>query len=233
MKRMHWIQDEQPIEYHVIRWRNSAFHHHDELPGREMLGGVSFDGGGGGKSENRQQTGVQTAQPSFPHIVDENLFGLGISEDGACRDGKMGDGPHGPAGKKKTDLKGKGRDTLEIGNIQEAMAVCQSASAAVGLDTVKAENAAPVPEEKQSRSVFLRYIRKPGNGIRTFLRGMGQKDGRGIGDFPRLSASNLPKELVETLEIEYDRIINILAHDELLAYANTAVCKLIRHEEEG
>ncbi len=45
---MHWIQQEKPVEYHVVRWENSAFHNHDKRPERKMLGGVSFDGGAGG-----------------------------------------------------------------------------------------------------------------------------------------------------------------------------------------
>lgn len=177
---MHWIQDEQQITYHVIRWRNSAFHNHDNLPKRKLLGGVSFDGGSGGRSEATQQTGVQTAQPSFPHIVDENLFGPGIVGDGSGGNGKIGSSLHGaerkPAG---PGAQGRGRDTVEVGSIQEAMAVCQSASAGEIPDAAKAEYAAaPVPEEKRSRPAFLQYIRKMGNGIQTFFRGMEQKAGR-------------------------------------------------------
>lgn len=177
---MHWVQNEQPVEYHVIQWRNSAFHDHDKLPKRKMLGGVSFDGGGdGGKSENIRQTGVQTAQPSFPHDVDENLFGCGLFEEGAYRDGKMGNSLSSLAGKKETASQGMGRDTLEVGSIQEAMAVCQKMSVEESPDTVKLENAAtPAPEEKRSRPAFLLYVRKLGNGIQTFLRGMKQGAGR-------------------------------------------------------
>lgn len=177
---MHWIQDEQQITYHVIRWRNSAFHNHDNLPKRKLLGGVSFDGGGGGKGEATQRTGVQTAQPSFPRIADENLFGPGIAGDGLSGNGKTGSSLHGAAGKSaEPGAQGRGRDTVEVGSIQEAMAVCQSASAGEIPDAAKAEYAAaPVPEEKRSRPAFLQYIRKMGNGIQTFFRGMEQKAGR-------------------------------------------------------
>lgn len=177
---MHWIQDEQRIEYHVIKWRNSAFHNHDKMPKRKLLGGVSFDGGGGGKGEAARQADVQTAQPSFPRIVNENLFGFGIAEKGSDGDGKIGRSQHGSAEKHaETGAQGKGRDTVEVGFGQEAMAVCQSASASESTDMVAAENAAaPVPEEKRSRTGFFQYIRKMGNGIQTFLRGMEQKAGR-------------------------------------------------------
>lgn len=177
---MHWIQDEQQITYHVIRWRNSAFHNHDNLPKRKLLGGVSFDSGGGGKGEATQQTGVQTAQPSFPRIVDENLFGPGIAGDGLSGNGKTGSSLHGAEGKPgEPGAQGRGRDTVEVCSLQEAMAVCRSASAGEIPDAVKAENvAAFVPEEKRSRPAFFQYIRKMGNGIQTFLRGMEQKAGR-------------------------------------------------------
>lgn len=177
---MHWVQNEQQTVYHVVKWRNSAFHDHDKLPKRKLLGGVSFDGGGGGRSEAKQQTGVQTAQPSFPRIVDENLFGPGISGDGLSGNGKTGSSLHGAAGKPgEAGAQSKGRDTVEVCSIQEAMAVCQSASAGEIPDAVKAENAAaPVPEEKRSHPAFFQYIRKMRNGIQTLLRGMEQKAGR-------------------------------------------------------
>ncbi|MCM1175663.1 MAG: hypothetical protein NC341_11515 [Blautia sp.] len=180
---MHWIQDEQPVEYHVIRWRNSAFHNHDKLPKRKMLGGVSFDGGaGGGKSGNIQQAGVQNAQPSVPRDGGGNLFGSGFPEDRTERDGKTGGGPRSAAGTKaggRGVLAAHNRDTLETGSIQEAMAVCQSAAADDAPDAAKAENAvAPVPEEKKKRPVFFHAFLRFGNGIRAFLRGTEQRAGR-------------------------------------------------------
>lgn len=177
---MHWIQNEQQVEYHVIRWRNSAFHNHDKRPERKLLGGVSFDGGGGGKGEAAQQTGVQTAQPSFPRITDENLFGFGAAENGPDGDGKMGGSRNGSAGKMAiTGAQGRERDTVEVSGISEVMAACQKVSAGEIPDMVTAETAAmPIPEEKKIRPAFLRYIRKTGNGIRSFLRGMEQKAGR-------------------------------------------------------
>ena len=72
---MRLMQDEQPIEYHVIQWRNSAFHNHAVLGKRKMLGGVSFDGGaisGGGKGKNSiAHAGVNESQPPFSRMSEE------------------------------------------------------------------------------------------------------------------------------------------------------------------
>lgn len=206
---MHWIQNEQQVEYHVIQWRNSAFHNHDKLPKRKLLGGVSFDGGGGGKGETTQQTGVQNAQPSFPRINDENLFGFGIAENGSDWDGKMGGRLNGTEGKKaEMVMQGKSRDTLEVVGIQEAAAVCQSASVEEGSDTAKLENAAaPMPEKKPNRLSFLQSVQKFRNGIQTFLRGMEQKAGKeNAGKQPKKEkpgTRNVTKE--ELAQIQQDR----------------------------
>lgn len=84
------MQDEQPIVYHVIKWRNSEFHNHDTARKRKLLGGVSLDGGaaaGGGKNgSNMTQAGVQEAQPSFPNAYNESVslseIGLSLGKAG-------------------------------------------------------------------------------------------------------------------------------------------------------
>ena len=91
---MRLMQDEKPIEYHVINWRNSAFHNHDVPVKRKMFGGVSFDGGaisGNDKREsNITQTGVHEVQPSFSHMHEENaLINAGVSGSGNYK-GKAG-----------------------------------------------------------------------------------------------------------------------------------------------
>ncbi len=188
---MHWIQGEKPVEYHVVRWDNSTFHNHDKRPGRKMLGGVSFDGGGGGGNRaNTQQTGVQMAQPSFSHTVEEEwfgnsmaetgLYGGGSAKDGLRRNGRTEEGP-GTLKKQITAVSGKRnmRDTMEIRTapeIADNKITPESAEMKNALEAAAGGQAA-VPEEKRSRAV-LRLIRKAGNGIQAFLRGMEQKAGQ-------------------------------------------------------
>lgn len=83
---MRHIQTEEPVQYHVIQWRNSAFHNHGIVKNRKLLGGVYLDGGGAGtgsgKGKSISQTGVQTAQPSFPDGYIVNDLGVGIGTGG-------------------------------------------------------------------------------------------------------------------------------------------------------
>lgn len=191
---MHWVQGEKPVEYHVVRWDNSAFHNHDKLTKRKMLGGVSFDGGaGGGKSANMKQTGVQMAQPSFSHTADEGAFGSGLAEMGLYGGGKDGL-PGDRNGKAEGILRVSGnqaeadspdvrgsRDTLEIRTVPEAADV-KSAPEAIemktALETAAAGQAVSVPEEKRRRPALLQSFRKMGKGIQAFLKGMEQKAGQ-------------------------------------------------------
>lgn len=161
---MYWIQGEKPVEYHVVRWDNSAFHNHDKPTRRKMLGGVSFDGGaGGGKSANMQQTGVQMAQPSFSHSIDEGTFGGGLAEMGLYGGGK--DGLPG-------DRNGKAEDILRVSGKR---AEAGSPDVRGGRDTLEIRTA---PEEKRSRPALLQSFRKMGKGIQAFLKGMEQRAGQ-------------------------------------------------------
>lgn len=82
---MRHIHSEEPVQYHVIKWSNSAFHNHEIEKKRKLLGGVYLDGGGAGAGSDKEksisQTGVQNAQPSFPDGYINDL-GLGIGTGG-------------------------------------------------------------------------------------------------------------------------------------------------------
>lgn len=169
---MHWIQGEKPVEYHVVRWDNSAFHNHDRRPERKMLGGVSFDGGGG-KGADIKQTGVQTAQPSFSHTIEEGWFGNGMAEMSANQ------------GKTNLCKPRDSRDTLEIRTAPELTNVKVQAEEAEMKAALEAASAGqpipiqpiPIQEEKRNRAI-LRTLRKAGKGIQTFLREMEQRAGQ-------------------------------------------------------
>lgn len=83
---MHHIHSEEPAQYHVIKWSNSAFHNHGIEKKRKLLGGVYLDGGGAGAGSNKgksiSQTDVQIAHPSFPDGYIVNDLGVGIGTDG-------------------------------------------------------------------------------------------------------------------------------------------------------
>lgn len=186
---MHWIQEEKPIQYHVIQWRNSEFHNHDTGIKRKLFGGVSFDGGGaagGSKGTAAPQTGVQPAQPSFSSASDIGLFGNGL-----------GIGPNGLEGM-EAGAKGqgaeKGRDTLSIHNTENAKstegmeitAAQQMAAANAGFDAnfiannnvSKITDVMETVEPKIRRGIsFLHSFKKLQNTIQTFLKNAEQKAG--------------------------------------------------------
>ena len=94
---MRLLQDEHPIEYHVIEWRNSAFRNHAVLGKRKMLGGVSFDSGiaisGESKSiNNTVQVGVNESQPPVSHISENTVVTNGSDFDSRSTEGKSGYG---------------------------------------------------------------------------------------------------------------------------------------------
>lgn len=206
---MHWVQGEKPVEYHVVRWENSAFHNHDKRPERKMLGGVSFDGGaGGGKSMNTQQTGVQTAQPSFSHTIDEGWFGNGMGEAGLYGDGKEGlsgerndktESGRAENDKSKNDMRVSGnrtetdahgvrdnRDTLEIRTVPELAEnkVMQELTADITMTEAEAAASAveavssPAVPEEKRRRPFGRMFDRMKSGIQDILREMEQRAGQ-------------------------------------------------------
>ena len=176
---MHWIQDEQPIEYHVVRWDNSAFHNHDKTDKRKLLGGVSFDGGGaggGGIGSAAQVTGVNGLQPSF---LDGHGLGLGNGAGLLNESGKNGN---------RLDGTGNtGKDTVSIRNVQaeavtkdaETMAVLQVTSFS---DAAEENNASdtltPKHEKRKNGFDYQKYIKKMRSGIQSFLQSMKQKSGK-------------------------------------------------------
>lgn len=115
-RSMRLMQDEQPVVYHVIKWRNSEFHNHDTARKRKLLGGVSFDGGAGaatgsGRHErNMTQAGVQEAQPSFPNAYSESVS---LSETGLSLGKAAGGAGTENAKANETRNDGKARDINE------------------------------------------------------------------------------------------------------------------------
>lgn len=177
---MHWIQNEKPIEYHVVRWENSAFHNHDKVDKRKLLGGVSFDGGGaggGGNGSASQGTGVQSLQPSF-------LDGYGL-EIGNGSAGLMGDEKTGGSlpGTERSD-----KDTVSIRSVQESAPHTEDVGILAASQVIPAQEAVQINEttgntesertRHRSRFDHQKYIRKMQNGIQAFLQSMRQRSGK-------------------------------------------------------
>lgn len=191
------MQDEAPIGYHVIKWRNSEFHNHDTVRKRKMLGGVSFDGGaaaGSGRNErNMTRAGVQEAQPSFPNTYNESVS---LSEI-ALSLGKSG-GKTGAEAEKANESRdvGKAGETKDkISDNEKEQGGNHGSVAALSLwnniiaDVINTANAAiNSPSDtsaNNSRWKYSKYLQsvkatayKFGKGIRTMLRKNEQDGGR-------------------------------------------------------
>ncbi|MCM1040558.1 MAG: hypothetical protein NC314_06230 [Roseburia sp.] len=184
---MHWVQNEQPIEYHVVRWENSAFHNHDKSDKRKLLGGVSFDGGGAGgaaSGSTTQGTGVQNVQSSF---LDGYGLAIGSGPDALTGNGKAGNGVQGAEG-----TAGAGKDTVHI--IQGNGAAVENAGILTASEAVSAASVGSPAElnkntdviesketeyEKRRRSFDPRnYGKKMRSAIRSFLQNMKEWSGR-------------------------------------------------------
>lgn len=168
----------------MIKWRNSAFHNHDTVMKRKLLGGVSFDGGGAGgaKGAAAPQAGVQTAQPSFSPVSEDNLFGLGL---GIGLNGSEGIGIG--TGTKQQGTETGQRDTVSIHAIDNPnrteemgiIAAQQMLPANAGFDVNNTTHVIENVETKKRHSnLFVNYFKKMKNSIQTFLRGAEQKAGR-------------------------------------------------------
>lgn len=177
---MHWIQDEQPIEYHVVRWENSAFHNHDKVDKRKLLGGVSFDGGGaggGGTGNASQGMSVQSMQSSF-------LEGYGL---------EIGSGPTGLTAGRQTEHGAQagersGKDTVSIRSVQDVEKTAENAGIIAAAQLISAEEPSAMsktvsyaePERERHKRGFdyRKYFKKMQNGIQTFLQSMRQRSGK-------------------------------------------------------
>lgn len=184
---MRHIHSEEPVQYHVIQWRNSAFHNHETVKNRKLLGGVYLDGGGAGagsdKGKSISQTGVQNAQPSFPDGYINDL-GLGIGTGGQSSMAK---------GNQKDSQNVKSDSVKISGDIKKADNIITTAV----INTVnagemqamqqfmpiahddEANKITSVDEQEQTENKRKLIIRKYIGGLRKFMqnlmKGMGQK----------------------------------------------------------
>ncbi|MCH5257700.1 MAG: hypothetical protein J1D87_10420 [Lachnospiraceae bacterium] len=188
---MRLMQDEQPIEYHVIQWRNSAFHNHAVLGKRKMLGGVSFDGGaisGGGQGgKSITHAGVNESQPPFSHISEENAVFGRIGSFGAG----LGNSVHkSTADNEKVTKTQYVKESIDIGKNKDKD--IEENTYITGSKYLKEESLydklAGVLNITGEGSFSEEIADKDGR-IR-FIRGVALKLGKGIGAFLRKDAQN-------------------------------------------
>ena len=184
---MRHIHSEEPVQYHVIQWRNSAFHNHETVKNRKLLGGVYLDGGGAGagsdKGKSISQTGVQTAQPSFPDGYINDL-GLGIGTGGKS---SMVKGEQKESQNEKTDSDKKTSDIKMADDIKmtpvintvassEMLAVQQFSPTAHNDDTDKITSVVNQEQpDKRRRLIVRKYIVGLRKFMQNLMKGMGHK----------------------------------------------------------
>ncbi|MDE6750290.1 MAG: hypothetical protein K2K21_14695 [Lachnospiraceae bacterium] len=161
---MRHIHSEEPVQYHVIQWSNSAFHNHETVKKRKLLGGVYLDGGGAGagsdKGESISQTGVQTAQPSFPDGYINDL-GLGIGTGGQSSMAK---------GNQKDSQNVKSDSVKISGDIKKADNIITTTV----INTINAGEMQAMQENKR-KLIIRKYIGGLRKFVQNLMKGMGQK----------------------------------------------------------
>lgn len=215
---MRLMQNEQPIEHHVIRC-NSAFHNHDTMDKRKLLGGVSFDSGaalrnnkGGG---SMTQAGVQEAQPPLADKYSENLslseMGLGLgrtkgkSDTASQKEGDDKAVKNTAAVKNTVANKNAAADIKDKSTINENAAAYNILSAA---DNFLDKMIAHITESdnlKTGRSSLVRGLTlKLGKGIHTLLTRSGQDSKRQSEQRPKkkLSSGTRPVTKEDVYEIQ-------------------------------
>lgn len=181
---MRHIHSEEPVQYHVIQWRNSAFHNHETVKNRKLLGGVYLDGGGAGagsdKGKSISQTGVQNAQPSFPDgYINDLGLGIGTGGQSSMAKGNQKDSQNVKSDSVKISGDIKKADniitttvinTVNAGEMQQFMPIVHDD---------EANKITSVGEQEQTENKRKLIIRKYIGGLRKFMqnlmKGMGQK----------------------------------------------------------
>ncbi len=182
---MRHIHSEEPVQYHVIQWRNSAFHNHETVKNRKLLGGVYLDGGGAGsdKGKSISQTGVQNAQPSFPDSYINDLgLGIGTGGQGSIAKGNQKESQNGKADsvKKTGDIKMaddiKMTPVINMAASSEMLAVQQFSPTVHNDETDKITSVANQEQPDNRRRLIIRkYITGLRKFMQNLMKGMGQK----------------------------------------------------------
>ncbi len=144
LNRTNWVQQEQDIEYHVIKWKNSAFHDHHT---RKKAGAGPLSGG-------------VKAPMAAPSEAKSEPVGIGLGLDERIRDKRYRSGGFGESGKDADGVKdGRGGDSvsLSVKGAEQQSIFGQSAveimqpNIAEHIQSIAASAVNPTQEKKTSR----------------------------------------------------------------------------------
>ena len=209
---MRHIHSEEPVQYHVIQWSNSAFHNHGNNgieKRRKLLGGVYLDGGGAGagsdKGESISQTGVQNAQPSFPDGYLINDFGIGI---GTGSKSGIAKGNHKESQSRKVDSLIISGDIKAVHDVKvmtdiEMLVMQQVVPIIHNDETDKASVADQEQSDNKRRLIISKYIGRLRKFMQSLMKGMGHKTDK------RSSQNRKKRDIKGTRAITKDEVYEI------------------------
>lgn len=144
LNRVNWVQQERDIEYHVIKWKNSAFHDHHT---RKKAGAGPLSGGV--KAPAAAPSGAQSEPVGIGLGLEERIRDKRYRSGGFGESGKDADGVKDGRGNDSVSLSVKGAEQQSISE-QSAVEIMQSNISEHIYSTV-AGAVNPTPEKKKSR----------------------------------------------------------------------------------
>lgn len=199
MNHVNWVQQEQDIEYHVIKWKNSAFHDHHIHRGPDA---------GGMKASGFSSVPVRTEQGQMEE------FALGILD--STRDGKYKSGGLGENGWVEDGQKsGQKNDgvTISANGTKQQQALVQNSESAVpvnvppeaGLPVNMAQSASVSTSRKRSGGGFKEKAQKYKETYKKYrkkLESILKKNPRNEEDKPQKGTRHADKEQVLSMQAE-------------------------------
>ncbi len=199
MNHVNWVQQEQDIEYHVIKWKNSAFHDH-HIHKRPGAGGMQASGLSSApvRTEQGQLEGFALG------ILDSTRGGKyksgGLGENGRAEDGRE-------SGQKTDGV------TISANGTKQQQALVQNSENAVpvneapdtGLPVHMAQSAAVGTSRKRSGGGFKEKAQKYKETYKKYrkkLEKILKKNPRNEEDKPQKGTRSADKEQVLSMQAE-------------------------------
>ncbi len=144
LNRTNWVQQEQDIEYHVIKWKNSAFHDHHT---RKKAGAGPLSGGVTSPTAASSEAKSEPVEIGFG--LDERIRDKRYRSGGFGESGKDADGVKDGRGGDSVSLSVKGAEQQSISG-QSAVEIMQP-HISEHIQSIVAGAMNPTREKKTSR----------------------------------------------------------------------------------